>query len=479
MADQHGVQGLRERIVGVDLTVPLATGGEVVYANLDNAASTPALKAAKRAGDRLLEWYASIHRGAGYKSQLASEWYEESREVVLEYVGADPDYHCVILTTNTTDAINRLARKFPRDNDRCIVISNVEHHANDLPWRERGHIARLPVSDRGEIDPDDLDAVLRREGGRARLVSLTGASNVVGTLQPIHDLARVAHRHGVPIAIDAAQLAPHLPITMTPEGDEEARIDFLFLSGHKMYAPFGGGALIGPKNFFRSTSPAVRGGGAVLVVEPNGVDWAMPPESEEAGSPNVLGAVTLAAAMRELKSIGFDRLEERERSLARRLLAGLKRIDGVTIYGLSEEADLPRRLGVVSFNLRGVPHALVAATLAHEGGIGVRNGCFCAHPFVLQMLGTNPEEAETYRERLRRGDRRDVPGAVRISFGLYNTEEEVDRALEHLGAVARGRTKLRYKQDGKQGEFIPEGIPAPAGLPLDKMLASLNSAPGA
>ena len=209
---------LRSLVVGTDKPAPLYGGGETVYANLDNAASTPALKYVAKAVNQVMEWYASIHRGAGYKSQVASELYEQAREEVMRFTGADPDVQCVILTHNTTDAINRLAHKFPRDNDRSVIISHVEHHANDLPWRDRGRVVRVRADQQGFIDTDDLEHALRNEGNKARLVSLTGASNVTGTLQPIHEFARIAHRHGVPIAIDAAQLAPHVPINMTGYG---------------------------------------------------------------------------------------------------------------------------------------------------------------------------------------------------------------------------------------------------------------------
>ncbi len=445
----------RDDVVGVDLEVPLSTGERTVYINFDNAASTPALKAVKEAGDKLIDWYASIHRGAGFKSQVASEWYEMARDITLDFVNGNPETHCVIFTSNTTDYINRLARKFPRDEEKSIIISNVEHHANDLPWRDRGAVVRVDASNNGEISPAELDRILGEEGDRARLVSLTGASNVVGTIQPIHDFARVAHKHGIPIAIDAAQMAPHLPINMQGD-DAESSIDFLFISGHKMYAPFGGGALIGPKDFFGESEPSLRGGGAVLVVNPDEVDWAEAPERDEAGSPNVLGAITLAAAMRELQKIGFDELEKSEIELAKRFITGLKKIDGSVIYGLENDEDMHRRLGVVAFNLGDIPHGLVAAVLAHEAGIGVRNGCFCAHPFMLQLMNVPEEVALDFRERILNGDRSGIPGTVRVSFGLYNTEQEVDKLLDTLKMISEGRQALTYTEEKSTGRFIPD-----------------------
>lgn len=441
---------LRNMIVGVDQPITLPDGREVIYANLDNAASTPSLRAAKKACDKMLDIYASIHRGAGYKSQLASEWYDRAREIVLDFVNGDPDEHCVVFTTNTTDAINRLARKFPRDNDKSIIISHVEHHANDLPWRDRGRVVRIPVSDRGEIDPANLEKALKSEGKRARLVSLTGASNVVGTLQPIDEFIRISHKYGVPIAIDAAQLAPHKAISMKTANGDSA--DFLFLSGHKMYAPYGGGALVGKREFLASSPPSLRGGGAVLVVDNDGVDWMPPPEREEAGSPNVLGSVTLTAAMNRMQEIGFDRLDEVELGLTVKFLDALDDIENAKVYGITDRGQMHRRLGVIAFNIGDVDHELVATILAHEGGIGVRNGCFCAHPFVMQMVGLSREEIDTFKSRVQEtGIRHDIPGAVRLSFGLYNTEEEVDRTLEILRDIAQGKRVGNYVRHSEHG----------------------------
>lgn len=449
------IESLRDMIVGVDLEVPMPDGSERRYINLDNAASTPSLVAVRKEANQVLDWYASVHRGAGYKSQLASEWYEEARRDIMEFVNADPDYHCVILSTNTTDSINRLARKFLRDNDRSVLISWAEHHANDLPWRDRGRVVRIPVTSEGCIDPDDLDHELTIEGNRARLVSITGASNVVGTLVPIHELARVAHKHGVPIAVDAAQLAPHVKIDM--RGDDEAsRIDFLYFSGHKMYAPFGGGVLIGPRDFFSEHHPAWRGGGAVLIVEPDRVAWAPSPTRDEAGSPNVLGAITVAAAARTLRQIGFETLEKREQELTVRFLEGLKKIPGHKIYGIEDVSRVNKRLGVIAFNFDGIPHGLVANALAHEYAIGVRNGCFCAQPFLLKLLNVTDEQALASRRAIMDGDRTHVPGAVRVSFGLYNTEAEVDAVLDALGAIAHGNLRYRYQADPATGAYIPD-----------------------
>lgn len=458
----------RDSVVGVDIEVPVASGERVVYANLDNAASTPALKVVRDEANLLMDWYASVHRGAGYKSQVVSEWYEQCRDEILEFVGADPDYHCVIFCHNTTDAMNRLSRKFPRDNDKSVIISHLEHHANDLPWRDRGRVVRVKVSDEGDINLNDLEHTLMNEGNRARLVSLTGASNVVGTVQPIHEFARIAHKHGVPVCIDAAQLAPHKPVKMV---DGDVRIDFMTFSGHKMYAPYGGGALIGPKHFFNETTPAVRGGGAVLVVEPDGVDWAGAPEREEAGSPNVLGMVTMASAIRELKKIGFDELDRIEQELTLRFLKGLNEIDGVHVHGHTDETMIDKRLGVIAFGIEGLDHELIASVLAHEGGIGVRNGCFCAHPFVLQVMNVCPTDAENLRQQMRHGDKTAVPGAVRVSFGLYNTPEEVDRTLAILREMKQGKYVDRY-QLVPGGKIVPrEGVPD-YGAAVKKLIGS-------
>jgi len=236
----------------------------------------------------------------------------------------------------------------------------------------------------GTFDTDDVSAAL--DGPRRpALLAVTGASNVTGWTPPLDSIIAAAHDRGVPILVDGAQLAPHLPL---PAG-----ADFVAWSGHKMYAPFGSGVLIGPRETFTTGDPFLAGGGAVDLVDLQEVVWTDPPEREEAGSPNVLGAVALHAAIDELTRIGWDAIASHDAVMAQRLRQGLARIDGVRVLGAVPAASLP----VVAFIVDGVPHALVAARLSAEHAIGVRHGCFCAHPYLLRLLNLRPEEVAAYR----------------------------------------------------------------------------------
>ena len=256
--------------------------------------------------------------------------------------------------------------------------------------------------------------------------------------------------------VDCAQLAPHRQVEMGSL-DDPGHFDYVALSAHKMYAPFGTGALIGRRDTFETGEPDLRGGGEVELVTKEAVTWSAPPDRDEAGSPNVVGAVALAAAIRQLETIGMDTIAEHEARLTAYALSHLRRVKGVELYGDTDPARAHERLGVIPFNLRGLSHFLVAAILGYEFGIGVRNGCFCAHPYILQLLGVSPDETERVRLNMLAHDRRNNPGLVRASFGMYNTLEEVDAFVEALEKIVRSEYKGTYVQDPASGDFFPDG----------------------
>jgi selenocysteine lyase/cysteine desulfurase len=239
--------------------------------------------------------------------------------------------------------------------------------------------------------------------------------------------------------------------------DDPAHLDYIFISGHKMYAPFGTGALVGRLDTFEQGDPDLCGGGQVEIVTVDEVVWTHPPEKDEAGSPNVVGAVALSTAIRALESIGMDKVAAHEAELTGYLLKRLPKVKGLTIYGDRDPARAEVRLGVVPVNLEQYQHALVSAILGYEFGIGVRHGCFCAHPYLLCLLGVSPAEAETVRDQIRSHDKRSVPGMVRISFGLYNTTTEIDELLVALKKIAQGDFKGDYTQHKASGEYRPKG----------------------
>lgn len=447
---------MRDRWVGLDIEVPIASGERLPYINLDNTASTPALRVVRDRVNEFMDWYSSVHRGAGYKSRVSTVAYEDAREVVRAFVGADMDRDRVVFTKHTTESINVLAAAFGPSTTERVAVSVMEHHSNMLPWRRLGEVDYIEVDADGRLRLDSLEDILRHGEGRVRLVALTAASNVTGYLNPIEDAARLAHRFGARILIDAAQFVAHRPIDMRPH-DETAHLDFVVFSGHKIYAPYGAGALIGDAAVLDRGDPLLVGGGAVQMVTRDSVTWEPAPDREEAGSPNVVGAVALAIALQAVTELGFEAVESIEARLTERALHGLTAIEGIRILGSADPDRLDDRLGVLSFTVDGLHHGHVAAALSHEWAVGVRDGCFCAHPYLLELLRVDDATAARAQQEIARGDRRNVPGAVRASVAPYNTDAEIDRFVAGVRAISRHEKGLEYTQDRASGSFDPIG----------------------
>ncbi len=433
------------RLVGDGLMVPCVDGNERPYLSFDAAASTPSLVPVADRVAEFLPWYSSIHRGAGHKSQAATAAYEEAREALLRFAGgADGD--TAIICRNTTEAINHLAYRLRLEASDVVLTTVVEHHANLLPWGRVATRRYVECGPDGTFGVDDVVAGLDQRP-RPQLLAITGASNVSGWLPPLEEIIAAAHERGVRVAVDAAQLAPHRPI---PAG-----ADFVSWSGHKMYAPFGAGVLVGPKAAFAEGDPFLAGGGAVDLVDLDEVVWTDPPEREEAGSPNVVGAVALAAAVVEFERLGWEAILGHERDIADRLRKAVAGVPGVTVLGPGPGLDT---LPVVSFTVDGVPPALVAARLSAEHAIGVRHGCFCAHPYLIRLLRLSSEAVRRYRSDVLAGDRRSIPGAVRVSACLSTTAADVECLAGALAAVTSGDPPpVPYEQDVATGDFHPVG----------------------
>lgn len=447
-------ENLRNEIVGIERLVPLLDGSQQTYVNLDNAASTPPFQRVKQKVDEAMELYASVHRGTGFKSLISTHLYDQARQVVADFVGADRDYHTVIFGKNTTEAINQLARRFTFQEGDLVLTSVMEHHSNDLPWRARAGVVYADVLPDGSLDLEDFQHKLEKYQERIRLVTITGASNVSGFLPPIYELAEMAHAYGKPILVDCAQLLPHRKIDMGPAGSPR-HLDFIALSGHKVYAPFGTGALIGDREFFNQVDPDYRGGGTVDLVSLEEVQWSDTPERDEAGSPNVIGAVALAASLTRLEEVGMEAVAAHEQELTRYALQRLNAIQGVRLFGCKNPERTEDRVGVIPFQVEGVAHAKAAAILGYEGGIGVRNGCFCAHPYVLRLLGINGKEYENHRAHVLAKDRSELPGFVRASFGCYNNFADVDRLVETVERIIQGDIQGSYQVEKSSGSYFP------------------------
>ena len=426
-------------VVGQDLPAPLIQGGHVRYANLDYAASTPAITEVAEHLNEILPYYASVHRGAGFASQVSTSVYENARKIVAKFVGARTD-DTVIFTRHTTDSLNLLAgcvesilkqRGFTEGRSNVhgeVLYLDIEHHANLLPWQGLPH--------RSVVAANSIASTLSRvetqlRAGNVLLLAVAGASNVTGEVLPVAELAALAHRYGARIVVDAAQLAPHRRIDLAATG-----IDYLAFSGHKLYAPFGAGVLVGRPDWLDAGAPHLAGGGAVKEVRLESVLWTEGPARHEAGSPNVLGAATLAKAASALAALDADDWHNHEQLLRRHLVDGLAGIEGASVHSLfTDGQDYPEcgSIGVVNFSVTGYDAGLVAAYLSAEHGVGVRDGKFCAHP-LLNRLGL-------------------PSGSLRASFGVGSQLEDAQRLIDGIAALLHEGLTSDYVVDA--GRWVP------------------------
>ena len=459
-SDRWTLEQLRSDITGIDVEVPILDGRLVPYVFLDNGASTPSFQHALVVMNDFMRYYSGVHRGTGFKSLLATRVFDEAHHIAGAFIGADPELDTVLFGKNTTEVVNKVSNRCDWREGDVVITTLMEHHSNDLPWRKNAAVVHVGVNDKGYCDLDGLRRAFEAHAGRVRFLAVTGASNITGIVNPIHDMAELAHRHGALIFVDAAQLAPHRKIDMLPHGDPR-HLDFVVYSAHKMYAPFGIGVLVGPYEWFLRGDPDVVGGGVVEIVEEDFVAFSPPPAKEEAGSPNVPGAIALAAAIGMLDAVGMDTIAHHEQELLSYAIGRMRAIPGVRIFGPDSDGELSDKVGVLAFDVEGVPHAKVAAILSAEGGIGVRNGCFCAHPYVKRLLQLDEETARALTDEILSGDRTNLPGMVRASFGCYNNTEDVDRFVDMLGRIAAGDYRGKYLLDKPSGSYWPEHFTYP------------------
>lgn len=442
-------------LVGAATTVPLVDGRLVRGVHADNAATTLVARAVHGKLDAFWPWYGSAHRGSGYSSQVTTELLGACRRSVAHFVGARPG-DAVVFTRNTTDAIALLAHALPENT--AIVSFAFEHHANLLPWRGRpGHRA-LPVVRSHDALIEALEETLASCTEPERLVAVTGASNVTGELLPLARIVAVARRHGARVLVDGAQLVPHRALDLAA-----LDVDYVAFSGHKLYAPLGAGVLVGRSDWLDAAPPYLAGGGAVKLVGDDSVSWHTGAARHEGGTPNVPGALALAAACEHLEEIGFARIAAHEERLREALLRGLRAIDGLEVIRIFPEEN--QATATAAFRLRGFAPGLLAAALAAEHGIAVRDGAFCAHPLLRALAG----EAGLADEAGACGA---VPSAVRVSFGAGSRLADVERLLVALDDLTKRGLRTRYR--AVEGRFLPvnDGRERPVFLRSERALSA-------
>jgi len=410
------LEKLRQTMIGRGVCIPTASGLRP-FINLDNAASTPAF----------LPVWDAVWKTWLQPRQIHMEIVAEVKAICALVLNAPLKHFDVIFTSNTTEAINLAAESFFNENEPGIepVVVNtlMEHNSNELPWRALPGVSliRLPVDREGFLDLDDVETVLRaynqenRYGRkRVRLVAVTGASNILGAFNDLAAISRVTHQYGARLLVDAAQMVAHRRVDV-----EGCEIDYLAFSAHKVYAPFGSGALLVRKGLLN-----------------------FPPEELElirsSGEENVGGIAAMGKALVLIQRIGWDVIQEEERALTERVLSGLAQIPGVTIYGVREPGSprFKQKGGVIIFTLPKIMAPQAARELAEQGGIGIRAGCHCAHLMVKRVLGVPPLLEQFQGAMLNLFPRISLPGVARVSLGIENSAEDVDTFLLVLAQIA-------------------------------------------
>ena len=407
---------LRHTLIGRGIRVPTLEG-EKTYINLDNAASTPTF----------MPIWKVVYQTWRQPKQVQQEIIQEVKSICARLLGAPLTDYEVIFTSNATEAINLAAESLHNETEpgtKPVVVNTLlEHNSNELPWRMLPGISliRLSVASEGFVDLNELETLLlayneRRQHGRRRikLVALSGASNVLGVCNPLAEISRIVHRYGARLLVDAAQLVAHPKIDMDACG-----IDYLAFSAHKIYAPFGSGALVVRKGLLRF-SPAEL----ALI--------------QSSGEENVGGIAALGKALVLLQRIGLDLIKEEEQALTARALRGLAQIQGLTIFGIQgpDSPKFAQKGGVIVFGLQNIMANRVANELAERGGIGVRYGCHCAHMLIKHLLDIHPLLEQFQGLIVTLFPQISLPGLTRISLGIQNSVEEVDTLIRVLGKIA-------------------------------------------
>jgi selenocysteine lyase/cysteine desulfurase len=418
------LQRVQKSFIGTDTLVPTLSNKQR-FVNLDNSASTPTIKA-------IWETYCAALKLSPSKY---SELIKQVKAICSRYLNALPEKYDVFFTSNTTESVNIVSesfKEFLKEETNPVILASIsEHSSNDLPWRgiPNAAIKRIPIDKNGFVDIAKLEKLLRIYNGdngtyeKVKIVAVTGASNVLGVCNDLDQISKLVHKYGARLLVDGAQIIPHRKVDVS-----SADIDYLAFSGHKMYAPFGAGVLVARKGMLHQSKEKLS-------------------EVRQSGEENIAGIAALGKAMLFYERIGFDLIEKEEQHLTKKLLKSLLEFPELQVHGLSDTShlDFNKKLGVISFHFEKIFAHRVAKELALLGGVGVRSGCHCAHLVVKQILNISPGLEKFQRIIQTLFPKISLPGVVRVSIGLENTEEDIDRFLTTLKQISE-KKKHRFSK---------------------------------
>ncbi|NQU78348.1 aminotransferase class V-fold PLP-dependent enzyme [Candidatus Woesearchaeota archaeon] len=425
--------------------------GSAKYVDLDNAATTSAFREVEEEIRKTLTFYGSVHRGSGQKSKESTDAYERARDIILTFVGASEDNY-VVFTKNTTESINHAAALWSKIPGK-VLVSDIEHSSNLLPWLQTGQIVQYKTDAKGRVDVEEVEKQLAK--GDIKLLTITGSSNVTGYKPPIYEMAELAHKYGAKILVDVCQLIQHNQVDVLDSSDPR-HIDLIAFSGHKMYAPFGAGVLVGPKEFFDDADPYQIGGGNLpYITRDLEIKRFSTVQAHDPGTPNAIGALAIGKAAEIIERIGYKRIHAHESSIVEQAYVGIEKLSNVEVYVGSDELG-----SVLPFNIKGIDHRLTAEILANEYGVGVRAGSFCTYELIRKLHGLSPSVDNLISEEVDQGITKNIPGLVRASFSLVNNQEDVKRFVIAITEIAN--TNLQkylqtYEQNSTTGDWTYRG----------------------
>ncbi len=431
----YSINTIQDKVIGLNEPVKLEDGTSRPQVHFNNAATTLELQHVSDTIAEKKKMYGAVERSESQKSKYTTSIYNNTRDKVIEFLGADPEKHTCFYTNSTTDGLNKLASALITSKKDIVLTTRIEHHANDLSWRERCKVKYAEVDKKGRVIYSQLEKKLKKYN--VKIVSISAASNVTGYVTDVHRVARLAHKYGAKIVVDGAQIVAHRKFSMVGDlKDTKDDIDFFAFSAHKMYSPEGGGAVIGLTKVLNKHRPMFYGGGTIKIVGDNWVTWKKAPEVYEAGSPDYLSVVGLGAAIDCLHTIGMDKVQAHEQVLIKKMIAGLKKLPKVIIYG--DTTNVSDKTGVITFNFHDINTQYISLRLAKYAGIDTRRGAFCAHPYVWRLMGIDDQ---TVRGFVNCTDE-NTAGMVRVSFAIYSTEADIDYFFEKMPAVMDQARKM-------------------------------------